>query len=164
MARFSLRMRAPKSPLEKATRMKLTSRAFEHGGRIPVRYTCDGEDVNPPLDIVEVPPGTRSLTLIVDDPDAPKGVWTHWVVYNSAVLTHIGEGDIPGDQAMNDFDQKAYGGPCPHTGAHRYFFRLYALDCMLDLAHERNREQVEQKMRGHVLAEAELMGTYSRNA
>lgn len=143
--------------------MKLTSSAFEHGGTIPTRFTCDGDDVSPPLQIADVPEGTKTLVLVVDDPDAPAGTWLHWLVYDIAPLSQIQEADVPGKQGTNDFGKKEYGGPCPPSGQHRYFFRLHALDSELNLQEEASREDVEKAMAGHVLEKAELMGLYERS-
>ncbi len=151
--------------------MLLTSSAFVHGGSIPPTYTCDGRDVSPPLAWRDLPAGTRSLVLIVDDPDAPdprapRMTWVHWVLYNlSPHLTGLPEAAAlpPGAAAgINDFGRTRYGGPCPPIGRHRYFFKLYALDTVLpDLGHA-GKGEVEQAMAGHVLAQAVLMGTYER--
>ena len=108
--------------------MRLKSPDFEHNETIPSKFTCDGIDINPTLIIQDIPPDTRSLTLIVDDPDAPMGTWVHWVVFNIPVIAKIDEDSIPGTQGMNDFRKLDYGGPCPPSGTHRYFFKLYALD------------------------------------
>jgi Raf kinase inhibitor-like YbhB/YbcL family protein len=142
--------------------MKLTSPAFKQGGAIPAKFTCDGADVSPPLEIADVPESTKSLVLIVDDPDAPAKTWLHWLVYDIGPLSRIPEGDVPGKQGMNDFGRKDYGGPCPRSGRHRYFFRLYALDSTLDLKQGASRKDVEKAMEGHVLEKAEMMGLYER--
>ena len=151
--------------------IKLTSGAFLPNQPIPARYTCDGEDISPPLAWTGVPAGTRSLALIIDDPDAPdpkhpKQVWVHWVVYNlPADCTALAEAGAlpPGAKAgRNDWNQPDYGGPCPPIGRHRYFHKLYALDTVLpDLKHP-TRAQLEQAMKGHVLEQGELVGTYER--
>lgn len=143
--------------------MKLTSPAFKQGGAIPAKFTCDGADVSPPLEIADVPESTKSLVLIVDDPDARSSTWLHWLVYNITPLSRISEGDVRGKQGMNDFGRKDYGGPCPPSGRHRYFFRLYALDSTLDLKEGASRKNVEKAMEGHVLEKAELMGLYERS-
>jgi hypothetical protein len=118
--------------------------------------------VSPGLEIAGVPAATKSLALIVDDPDAPSKVWVHWLLYDVPVLPLIEEGSAPGRQGRNDFGKYRYGGCCPPSGIHRYFFRLYALDRMLGLPERAIRRQVEAAMAGHVLDQAELMGTYSR--
>lgn len=146
--------------------MKLTSSAFTSGGAIPSRYTCDAEDVNPPLMIVDVPTGAKSLALIVDDPDAPRGLWTHWTVWNIDPATvEISEQSVPAGaiEGLTSFGRVGWGGPCPGSGSHRYYFRLYALDAKLDsLPADSPIEPLRAAMNGHILAEAELMGRYER--
>lgn len=143
----------------------ITSPAFPHDGMIPKRYTCDGADVSPPLSIGDVPEKTRSLALIVDDPDAPMGTWVHWVVWNiGAGTTEIPENTVPPGalQGRNDFGKQKYGGPCPPSGTHRYFFKLYALNAPLALEAGATKAQVEEAMSGHLLGKAELVGLYRR--
>lgn len=143
--------------------MNITSEAFEHGSSIPVDYTCDGENVNPPLQFGDVPDEAKSLALIMDDPDAPTGLFTHWLVWNMAPdIGKIAERSTPatGLQGTNDFKESGYGGPCPPSGTHRYFFRLYALDQELDLAEGADRHALDAAMDGHVIDSAELMGIY----
>ena len=142
--------------------LKVSSTAFVEGGFIPARYTCDGDNINPPLDIEGVPAGTQSLALIVDDPDAPMGTWVHWVTWNIPVARHIAENHIPGEEGVNDFRKQHYGGPCPPGGTHRYFFKVYALNTLLKLPAVANKSQLENAMRGHVLGYGELMGRYKR--
>lgn len=149
--------------------MKLTSPAFEHGGKIPSKYTCDGENINPPLAISDVPPGAGSLVLIMDDPDVPKhlradGMWDHWVVFNiPATIRDIGEGEEPeGTHGVGTGGNANYFGPCPPDREHRYFFKLYALDTELDLPEKATKGQVEKAMEGHVIEKTELMGRYER--
>ena len=142
--------------------MKLESPAFKHNNSIPKKYTCDGEDVNPYLYISDLPEGTKSLALIVDDPDAPMGTWVHWIVFNIPVVPSIEEDSIPGTQGYNDFGRNDYGGPCPPSGVHRYFFKIYALDLTLDLKQGSKKFAVEKAMQGHILGKAELIGLYSR--
>ena len=152
----------------------LVSTAFSQGGAIPPRYTCEGDNVSPPLRWTGVPPGARSLVLIVDDPDAPdpaapKMTWVHWVLYNippsSAGLAEgISEKDLPQGtlQGINDWKRTGYGGPCPPIGTHRYFHKLYALDTVLpDLKHP-SKAALEHAMKGHILCQAELIGRYQR--
>ncbi len=151
--------------LKKMKEMTVTSAAFTEGKPIPSLYTCEGKDVNPPLAFGSVPAGTRSLALIVDDPDAPVGTWVHWVMWNIPPdIREIGEGRLPpgAKQGMNDFRRNSYGGPCPPSGTHRYYFRLYALDTTLDLAPSTDRAALERAMKGHILAGGLLMGTYRR--
>ncbi len=143
--------------------MKISSTAFEHNQTIPVKYTCKGQDINPPLQISDVPSGTKSLVLINDDPDAPGGMWIHWVIFNIAPDTkEIRENSIPGLQGSNDFGRNDYGGPCPPSGTHRYFYKIYALDTALPLKEGGSKVQVEKAMRGHILAQAELIGLYKK--
>jgi Raf kinase inhibitor-like YbhB/YbcL family protein len=150
----------------------LTSTAFRDGAAIPVKHTCDGGDVSPPLAWSGAPAGTRSFALIADDPDAPAGSWVHWVVYNvPAAVSELPENvakvealDLGGArQGRNDFRRPGYGGPCPPPGpAHRYFFTLYALDAPLMLKAGAQRKDLETAMEGHVLGSAPLLGTYAR--
>ncbi|HEC81165.1 MAG TPA: YbhB/YbcL family Raf kinase inhibitor-like protein [Thermoplasmatales archaeon] len=145
--------------------MLLSSSAFENGGVIPMEYTCDGTDVSPPLNFSGTPENAESLVLIMYDPDAPSGTFTHWLVWNIPVATKgFSEGEkIVYPQGTNGFGVTGYRGPCPPSGAtHRYFFKIYALDTKLDLKPGATREQLENAMSGHILAEGQLMGTYSR--
>lgn len=144
--------------------MKIASPAFEHEGKIPLKYTCDGEDISPPLQFVDVPKEAASLALVMDDPDAPMGTFDHWVVWNVlASTTTIEEGKEPeGIQGMTGFGRKGYGAPCPPSGEHRYFFKLYALDTELDLPEGSSKGGLEKAMEGHVIEQATLMGKYSR--
>lgn len=150
--------------------MNLTTTAFAPGGRIPLQYTCDGSDFSPDLEWQDPPQGVESFALIVDDPDAPRGAWVHWLVYNipapafrlAAKLPREAEHPSGLRQGLNSWGRIGYGGPCPPSGAHRYFFRLHALDAVLDLPGGASRDEIEAAMAGHVLARAELMGTYSR--
>jgi Raf kinase inhibitor-like YbhB/YbcL family protein len=150
---------------------ELTSRAFENGGTIPKKFTCDAADVSPSLSWSDPPPGTRSLALISDDPDAPMGTWVHWVAFDIPAGTReLPEGvsktaDLPGGgrQGRTDFGRIGYGGPCPPPGKpHRYYFKLYALDAQLNLKPGSTKSDVEKAMKGHILAQAELMGRYGR--
>jgi Raf kinase inhibitor-like YbhB/YbcL family protein len=145
--------------------MKITSMAFEQGQPIPSKYTCDGENINPPLEILDVPEGTKSLALISDDPDAPAGTWTHWLVWNINPETGIiSENSVPAEavEGTTSFGKPGYGGPCPPSGEHQYFFRLYALDTVLDLDPGADSAQLEAAMQGHILEQTEVMGVYSR--
>jgi Raf kinase inhibitor-like YbhB/YbcL family protein len=154
--------------------LKLVSGAFEQGASIPKRHTCEGEDLSPPLAWSGVPAGTRSLALIVDDPDAPdpaapKMTWVHWVLYNlPADTTRLDQGIAPSAlpagtlQGKNDWKRTGYGGPCPPIGRHRYFHKLYALDAMLSDLKQPTKDQLLKAMQGHVLAQAELVGTYQK--
>jgi hypothetical protein len=143
--------------------MQLTSPTFTHEGMIPDRYTCDDADVSPELRIDGVPEGTVSLVLVVDDPDAPGGTWDHWVVFDIPVTASVPE-DVgaTGTAGLNSWQRTGYGGPCPPSGTHRYFFTLLALDAELDLAEGATKVEVLAAAEGHVLGEAVLMGTYAR--
>ncbi len=150
----------------------LTSAAFKDGAPIPGKYTCDGVDVSPPLTWSGAPAGTRSVALIADDPDAPGGTWVHWVLYNLPAevfelpenIAKVESLDLGGArQGRNDFRRPGYGGPCPPPGpAHRYFFKLYALDTRLELKAGAQKKDVEAALEGHALGSAQLMGTYAR--
>lgn len=154
--------------------LTLRSPSFAPNGSIPTKYTCEGDDVSPPLEWSDAPAGTKSFALIVDDPDAPdpkapKMTWVHWVVYNlPAVISALPEGAaasaLPAGarQGLNDWKRPGYGGPCPPIGRHRYFFKLYALDTVLPDLGPATKAQVEQAMQGHVLGKAELIGTYEK--
>ena len=150
----------------------ITSPAFDNGGTIPRLYTCEGQDISPPLAWADVPAGTKSLALIVDDPDAPdpehpKATWVHWVVFNlpadlpglPEAITHLPSGAEAG---RNGWDRRAYGGPCPPIGTHRYFFKLYALDERLKVSPAAGKDQIEATMHNHVIASTELVGTYRK--
>lgn len=151
--------------------MELTSSAFVHGSSIPSKYTCDGENLNPPLQISELPPRTKSVALIVDDPDVPLSVrkdrmWVHWVHFNipPAKTITIEEDSTPkGISGKNTGRELGYQGPCPPDREHRYFFKAYALDTLLALSQGATKEQLEKAMSGHILASAELMGRYNRS-
>ncbi len=155
--------------------LQLKSPAFKHEGGIPKQYTCDGSDISPELTWSGLPQGTRGLVLIVDDPDAPdpaapKMTWVHWVLYNippsaSSLPEGVRPADLPAGalQGLNDWKRTGWGGPCPPIGKHRYFFKLYALDAEIDNLHRPTKPALEQAMKGHILAEATLMGTYQRH-
>ena len=163
----------PEAP--KMNTIRLHSPAFADGGAIPRLYTCDGKDVSPPLAWSGVPEAARSLALLCEDPDAPGGTWTHWVIFDiPASVRGLGEG-VPAHervtvaaggeaalQGKNDFKKTGYGGPCPPSGTHRYVFHLFALDAELGLGPKATRQDVLRSIKGHVLAEGELMGTFSR--
>ena len=151
--------------------MQLTSSAFSEGATIPKKYTADGADVSPPLQWQGAPQTTKSIALICDDPDAPRGTWVHWVLFNlPADKNELPEG-VPATatltggarQGKNDFGKLGYGGPSPPKGKpHRYFFKIYALDALLDLKEGATKAQLEKAMAGHILAQGQLMGTYGR--
>jgi Raf kinase inhibitor-like YbhB/YbcL family protein len=145
--------------------LKIYSPAFKDNSYIPGKYTCDGQDVNPPLLIEDVPSKAKSLALIVDDPDAPMGTWVHWVVWNIPPDTkEIKEDSAPknAQQGRNDFGKHNYGGPCPPPGTHRYFFKLYALDTVLNLGANSTKADVEKAMGGHIVEKAQIIGLYKR--
>lgn len=142
--------------------LSVSSPAFEPNGMIPSKYTCDGKDVNPPLHIGQVPQGAKSLAVIVDDPDAPAGTWVHWVMWNIPLATEIRENDAPGLQGMNDFSKHRYNGPCPPGGVHRYFFKVFALDDVLNIPASSDKGDLERAMAPHTLAHGELIGRYAR--
>lgn len=145
--------------------LQISSPAFAHKGTIPARHTCDGADVSPLLAISGVPAAARSLALIVDDPDAPGGVWVHWVVWNiTPATTSLSENALPPGslQGKNDWGKNGYGGPCPPSGSHRYFFKLYALDSPLKLPASTTKKDLEMAMDGHVMSRGQLIGVYKR--
>jgi len=143
--------------------MKITSEAFEHNGKIPDIFTCKGDDISPPLALDSIPNGTKSLALIMDDPDAPSGTWVHWVVYDIPADTKsIAENTVPGTQGNNSWGRNDYGGPCPPSGTHRYFFKLYALDTLLHQTEGASKEDIERAMEGHILDRGELIGLFSK--
>ncbi|MFA5422527.1 MAG: YbhB/YbcL family Raf kinase inhibitor-like protein [Phycisphaerae bacterium] len=150
--------------------IELTSTAFENGAMIPPIYTCDGDDISPPLKWDSVPDGTQSIALIADDPDAPKGTWVHWVLYNLPPDKTQLQENFPDDetledrtrQGVTDFGKTGYGGPCPPSGTHRYYFKIYALNTMIDTTKLLDKKTLLEKMEGHILAQGELMGKYKR--
>ncbi len=143
--------------------LTVSSPAFENNKLIPSKYTCDGDNVNPPLTIEGVPDETKSLVLIVDDPDCPTGTWDHWIIWNIPPTNKIEENAVPGTEGVNDSRKHSYGGPCPPWGTHRYFFKVYALDTKLDLSPNSRKKDVEKAMQGHILAKGELIGLYRRS-
>ncbi|HBE45375.1 MAG TPA: YbhB/YbcL family Raf kinase inhibitor-like protein [Deltaproteobacteria bacterium] len=156
---------APSNGQEKIVKLEVSSTAFKENTSIPKKYTCDGKDINPPLTIENVPQGTKSLALIVDDPDAPMGIWVHWVLWNIDPKTReIKENSVPQGaiQGINDFGKSSYGGPCPPSGTHRYFFKAYALDTVLNLPQNSRKADLEKGMKGHILGQGQLMGIYKK--
>src|SRR5262245_21422043 len=147
-------------------KMKIASSAFRQDGNIPSKFTCDGPDTSPPLQITGIPSNSKTLVLIADDPDAPGGLFTHWLVWNIAPQTNsVAEGSSPkGVQGTNDFGKSGYRGPCPPPGIHRYSFRIFALDRELELRPGAKRSEVNAAMKGHVIAQGELVGRYSRKS
>lgn len=160
----------PEKEGEQTMPFELTSDAFAPGEAIPRQYTCDGDDISPPLAWSSPPPGVQSFALIADDPDAPMGVWIHWVLYNLPAHVRSLPEAVPATAELpdgsrhgkNSWQRLDYGGPCPPSGAHRYFFKLYALDTLLDLDVDAGKETLLRAIEGHILAQAELVGVYSR--
>jgi Raf kinase inhibitor-like YbhB/YbcL family protein len=154
----------------KKMEIKITSSAFEEGGLIPAKYTCDGADVSPPLQWDAVPQGSKSIALICDDPDAPMGTWVHWVLFNLPAETNELAENISADkilpngarQGVSDFGRIGYGGPCPPGGTHRYFFKIYALDAKIGLEAGANKRRLLKAMEGHILEQGQLVGKYKR--
>src|SRR5678815_3592169 len=142
--------------------LKIRSVAFSYGGYIPPRYTCEGENVNPPLEISDLPENTRSLALIVEDPDAPRGTYDHWVAWNIPPNEAIAENSRPGITGTNSFGNTGYGGPCPPSGSHRYFFKVYALDTDLTIEAGSDKRTLQEAMKDHILGSGELMGQYQK--
>ena len=142
--------------------MKILSPEFEHNGFIPQKFTCQGEDINPALIIEDIPKEAKSLALIVDDPDASTGTWVHWVVFDIGLIKRIEENSVPGKQGQNDSGRNDYGGPCPPSGTHRYFFKIYALDEKLNLIEGITKQELEKAMTAHILGQAELIGLYKK--
>ena len=155
-------------PNKEATRavvyksLNVSSTAFQHEGLIPIQYTCDGLNISPPLDIEHIPEEAKCLVLIVDDPDAPAGTWVHWIAWNIPVTHHIKENELHGIEGLNDFKQHHYGGPCPPSGKHRYFFKIYALNSLLDSPVDTKKLQLEMAMSEYIIAFGELVGLYER--
>lgn len=148
----------------------ITSPVFEDGGIIPKKYTCDDLDMSPPIEWSNVPEGTKTISIVCDDPDAPMKTWIHWIIFNiPGDVTGLPENVPPekelengAKQGMNDFHKVGYGGPCPPSGTHRYFFKIYALDITLDLPAGVSKSHLMIAMEGHVISESHLMGTYTR--
>lgn len=152
-------------PTLPASIIGVTSSAFSQGQLIPKQYTCDGANINPPLALSGIPTNAKNVVIIMDDPDAPSGTWTHWVTWNISPDTkEIKSGIKPIGSIVgnNDFGESSYEGPCPPSGTHHYFFRIYALDIKVQLTPDFKRKNLEQEMSGHVVASGELMGKYSR--
>jgi Raf kinase inhibitor-like YbhB/YbcL family protein len=145
--------------------MKIVSSTFDNNQNIPSKYTCDGENINPPLTFSAIPNNAKSLVLIVDDPDAPGGVWTHWILFNIPPATqNITENSVPPEasQGMTSLGSNNYGGPCPPSGAHHYFFKLFALDTKLNLTDKTDSKNIQETMKGHIIEQTQLVGVYSR--
>ncbi len=158
------------TPVATTGKFTIRSTAFNEGEMIPSNYTCDGQDFSPPLEWQSAPSNARSLALIADDPDAPMGTWVHWVIFNMPPATAGLPENIPAKESVsngalqgkNDFRNYGYGGPCPPGGTHRYYFKLYALDTMLKLSPGITKAELLSAMEGHIMAQAEMMGRYSR--
>ena len=142
--------------------LRISSPAFGHEEYIPSKYTCDGMNISPQIDIEQIPKDAKSFVLIVDDPDAPNGNYVHWTVWNIPIKHHLQENEIHGIEGLNDGGQHHYTGPCPPKGVHRYFFKVYALDTLLELPPETRKDQLEQAMRENIIAYGELVGLYQR--
>ncbi|WP_215224996.1 YbhB/YbcL family Raf kinase inhibitor-like protein [Echinicola shivajiensis] len=141
--------------------LEISSPVFKAGQVIPAKYTCQGMDINPPIHIGKIPYEAKSLVIKVDDPDAPNKTWLHWLVWDVVPKESIEEDIIPGIQGMNDFNRINYGGPCPPSGIHRYFFKVYALDKLLGLAEGASLNEINEAMKGHIIAFGELIGNYA---
>lgn len=144
--------------------LRITSPAFEDGAYIPAKYTCDGENINPPLTIEQIPHSVQTLAIIMEDPDAPKGVFDHWLVWNIERTGMIGENTLPGVSGRNSSGKTGYLGPCPPSGSHRYFFQVYALDIVLTLEPGADKQELEKAIDGHSIATGSLMGYYRKQA
>ena len=142
--------------------LSLHSIAFSHGGHIPPLYTCEGKDINPPIEISGIPGDAKSLALIMEDPDAPNGTFYHWLMWNIPPQNVINENNTPGICGRNNFNKNNYGGPCPPDGEHRYFFRIFALDTELELPEGSSHSDLVNAMEGHILASGDIMGHYKK--
>ena len=144
--------------------LELTSPAFGDNEKIPSKYTCQGDDINPALEIKNTPPETKTLCLIMDDPDAPVGSWNHWIIFDFRPTDQILEDSVPegGMQGKNSWGRPDYGGPCPPSGTHRYVFKLYALNTQLNLEEGSRKRDIEDAMKGHIIEEAKLTGLYEK--
>lgn len=140
----------------------IKSPAFENDGYIPEKYSCEGININPPLTIKNIPANAKSIALIMDDPDAPKGTFDHWIVWNIKPVESINENSAPGTQGLNGKKENKYTGPCPPSGIHHYHFKVYALDTLLDLPENSDKAALRKAMESHILAEGELVGLYER--
>ncbi|HKB45047.1 MAG TPA: YbhB/YbcL family Raf kinase inhibitor-like protein [Chitinophagaceae bacterium] len=142
--------------------LKVASSVFDENDFIPAKYSCEGEDVNPPLTIENIPGEAKTLAIIVDDPDAREATWVHWVMWNIPVTHHLKENHVPGVQGINDFGRQRYNGPCPPRGTHHYYFKIYALNSVLDIPEDSNKLQLEKAMSNHIIAFGERTGLYTR--
>ena len=144
-------------------KLNLFSTVFSQNGHLPPQYTCEGKNINPPLTVENIPENTKTLALIMEDPDAPRGTFDHWIVWNISPNEAIAEGTNPGISGTNGFGKTGYGGPCPPSGVHRYFFTVYALDEELDLPAGSTKQDLLDAMSGHVITSTELMGVYQKH-
>lgn len=144
--------------------MEISSPAFRNNDLIPEQYSCDGINISPPLRIGHIPEGTKSLAVIVEDPDAPSKTWIHWLMWNIPVREEIAEGEVPGVEGLNDFNLHQYGGPCPPSGTHRYYFKVFAIDTILELPAHTNVHELEKALQDHILSSGQLMGKYKRGS
>lgn len=142
--------------------LKVSSTAFQHNGLIPFKYTCDGENINPPLSIQSIPEDTKSLAIIIDDPDAPSGTFCHWIVWNIPVTHEIREKESRGAQGANDYDHHRYDGPCPPAGMHRYMIKVYALNSSINLPVSADKWNLEKAMSEHIIGFGFIIGKYQR--
>lgn len=142
--------------------LKISSEAFENKNYIPEKYTCDGLNINPPIAINNIPKKTKSLVVIVEDVDSPIRAWTHWIIWNISPTKKIKENSISGIEGLNDFSQYNYGGPCPHSGTHQYYFKVYALDDILYLNQHSTKNELERDMNSHIISSGVLIGLYKR--
>lgn len=167
---FCVQVYAGQNEEDISMKIVVTSSAFKEGEMIPAKYTCDGEDMSPPLGWSGIPQEAKSVAMISDDPDAPMGTWVHWVIYNMPFDLNGLPENVPQKetlengttQGINDSRQTGYGGPCPPSGVHRYYFKIYALDTKLSLSPKATKKDLENAMKGHILAEGQLMGRYKR--
>jgi Raf kinase inhibitor-like YbhB/YbcL family protein len=143
-------------------KLLVQSTAFGNNGHIPLQYTCEGDNTSPAIEIADIPEETKTLALIMEDPDAPSGVFTHWLVWNMPVTNVISEKSNEGISGINDFGKTGYGGPCPPSGTHRYYFKIFALDAELSVSAGENKKALLEGMQGHILATGELMGRYRK--
>jgi Raf kinase inhibitor-like YbhB/YbcL family protein len=149
-------------PVTVVSKLTITSPAFTDGGLMPSQYTCEGKDINPALHIGTIPDTAKCLALIMEDPDAPKGIFTHWVMWNIPIINSIGENSAPGVQGTNSFGKQQYNGPCPPKGIHRYFFRIYALSEELNIPEGASKEDLITAMKDYVIATGEVIGRYEK--
>jgi Raf kinase inhibitor-like YbhB/YbcL family protein len=145
------------------TGLTVSSIAFSHGGHIPKKYSCEGENINPPLEINRFPKDTKTLAIIFEDPDATRGIFDHWLVWNILPNEPISENYIGGISGRNSFGNTGYGGPCPPSGSHRYYFKVYALDTSLNLPAGADKKQLQDAMQGHIITSGEVMAHYKKD-